>query len=156
VVLRTVAVVGVAVAAAFGFGSTGRSSSGTEARDRQLAVAMAFVARRCPKETREISTSQWMRGQRFNALYGNCLAGDGRDQHVWFFLGSRFIGADTREPFASKEIIGLWRDDTTIAFMYVLYRRRDPNCCPTGGGKIVRFRLIRNHVVALDRLPKNR
>jgi len=47
----------------------------------------------------------------------------------------------------------LWRDGNTIAFLYVLYRRDDSNCCATGGGKIVRFRIEGNRVKALDQLP---
>jgi hypothetical protein len=125
-------------------------------RDRNLAAALAYVHRQCPKSTVEVSTEEWMVGWRFNALYGNCLAGDGRDQHIWFFDGGSFVGADTREPFSSREIIGLWRDGDTMAFMYVLYRPSDPNCCPIGGGKIVRFRLRGEHVVRLDPLPRNR
>jgi hypothetical protein len=122
-------------------------------KDPNLLRAEAFVDKRCPAQEREIATDVWMRGWRFNALYGNCRAGDGRDQHVWFFSRARFIGSDTREPDSSKDIVALWRDGTTIAFMYVLYRRGDPNCCPTGGGKIVRFRIVGNHVKALDPLP---
>jgi len=93
-------------------------------------------------------------GARFNALYGNCRAGDGRDQHVWFFVGHRFAG--TAALTASRDIVGLWRDDRTIAFLYVLHRARDPNCCPTGGGKVVRFRLGGSSVRVLDALPRNR
>jgi hypothetical protein len=37
--------------------------------------------------------------------------------------------------------------------MYVLYRRQDPLCCPTGGGKIVRFRWNGRRFRALDRSP---
>jgi hypothetical protein len=96
----------------------------------------------------------WVHGARFNALYGNCRAADGRDQHIWFFAPHRFIGTDART--SSREIVGLWRDDKTIAFMYVLYRARDPNCCPTGGGKIVRFRLSGTVVRVLDAIPRNR
>ena len=78
----------------------------------------------------------WMAGQRFNALYGNCLAGDGRDQHIWFFSGGRFIGSDTREPDSSKDIIGLWRTGDTIAFMYVLYRTEIPTAVrPAAAGR---------------------
>jgi hypothetical protein len=40
-----------------------------------------------------------------------------------------------------------------VALMYVLYRRNDPNCCPTGGGKIVRFHWTGRRLVALDRIP---
>jgi hypothetical protein len=128
----------------------------TAAKDPNLARAEAFVAKQCPAATRGISTDMWMAGWKFNALYGNCRAGDGTDRHIWFFLRGRFIGSDARRPFASRGIFGVWRDGTVIAFMYVLYRTHDPNCCPTGGGKIVRFRLRDGHVVRLDPLPKNR
>ena len=123
-------------------------------RDRNLANALAFVRARCPPLERAIDTSMWMHGVRFNALYGNCRAEDGTDQHIWFFINGRFVGTDTRNP--SKGIFGLWRDDTTMAFMYVLYRARDPNCCPTGGGKIVRFRWTGKRVRALDAIPRAR
>jgi hypothetical protein len=126
------------------------------ARDPNLRRAIAFVDRRCPAKERRVSTSVWMAGWRFNALYGNCRAGDGTDQHIWFFLDGRFIGADTRKALSSKGILGLWRDANVIAFMYVVYRPGDPNCCPTGGGKIVRFRLTHGHLVRVDSLPANR
>ena len=126
------------------------------AKDPNLLKAEAFVDSRCPAGQRDISTGMWMAGWRFNALYGNCSAGDGRDQHIWFFAGGRFIGADTKEPFSSKEIFGVWRTGELIAFMYVLYRPHDPNCCPTGGGKIVRFQLREGHLVRLDALPASR
>jgi len=97
------------------------------------------------------SADMWQTGWTFNALYGDCGGGDGRDQRIWFFSGSRFIGNDS--PRSSAQIVGLWRDGTTIAFLYVLYRSSDALCCATGGGEIVRFRLMGTHAVALDRLP---
>jgi hypothetical protein len=126
------------------------------ASDPNLAKAEAVVHKQCPAQYAEIQTHMWMAGWKFNALYGNCRAGDGRDQHIWFFSGGRFIGSDTKEPFSTKEIFGVWRGGDIIAFMYVLYRPRDPNCCPTGGGKIVRFRLSGRRLVRLDPLPANR
>ena len=123
------------------------------AKDPNLLKAEAFVDKKCPGQQRRISTDLWVTGFRFNALYGNCRFEDGTDQHVWFFAGGQFIGMDTREPDSSKGIIALWRDRDTIAVMYVLYRRNDPNCCATGGGKTVRFRIEGNRVKALDRLP---
>jgi hypothetical protein len=132
------------------------ASGASAAKDPNLVRAMAFVDKQCPANVRVISTDEWMTGMRFNALYGNCRAGDGTDRHIWFFLSGRYIGSDTSRPFASRGILGMWRDDTVMAFMYVLYRATDPNCCPTGGGKIVRFRLHNGHVVRLDPLPKNR
>jgi hypothetical protein len=122
------------------------------AKDPNLAKAEAFVDKRCPADERQISAGMWEAGLRFNALYGNCRAGDGRDQHVWFFDRGSFLGTDAPDP--SREIIGLWRDGRTIAFLYVLYRRSDPNCCPTGGGAVVRFRWYGGRrVVRVDPLP---
>jgi hypothetical protein len=123
------------------------------ASDPNLVKAEAFVHKQCHAQYAVIQTDAWMAGWKFNALYGNCRAGDGIDQHIWFFSGSRFIGRDTREPDSSKEIISLWRTGDTMAFMYVLYRKADANCCATGGGKIVRFRIQGNRVKALDPLP---
>jgi hypothetical protein len=128
-------------------------SAAAATHDPNLATAMALVRKQCPAPYAEIATNQWQSGVAFNALYGNCHAGDGTDQHVWLFQGGHLIGMDTSEPDSSREIIGLWRDLDTIAFMYVLYRAGDPNCCPRGGGAVVRFVLRNRHVVRLDRLP---
>ena len=127
------------------------SSSAARHKDPNLAKAEAFVDQQCPAETRDISSSMWQAGWRFNALYGNCRAGDGSDQHAWFFDRGRFVRLDARTP--SLHLVGLWRNDTTIAFLYVLYRRSDPSCCATGGGAIVRYRLEQGHVRRLDPLP---
>lgn len=113
-------------------------AAGSTNVDHDLTAALAFVNARCPARYREISRTMWMHGTTFNALYGNCRAGDGHDQHIWFFVGGRFVGTDASH--SSPEIFGLWRTGDTLAFMYVLYRPRDSNCCATGGGKIVRFR----------------
>jgi hypothetical protein len=120
-------------------------------KDPNLAAALALVRHQCPPQSAEISTDWWMAGWRFNALYGNCLAADGHNQRIWFFVGARFVGTDS--PKSSAEIVGLWRDNNTIAFLYVLYRGSDALCCPTGGGKIVRFRWTGDRIVALDPLP---
>jgi hypothetical protein len=116
-----------------------------------LSKATAFVKAQCPGSQRHISTQVWEADSAFNALYGNCRAQDGTDQHVWFFDHGGFVGRDAATP--SHTIIGLWRDDTTIAFMYVLYRQSDPNCCATGGGAIVRFRWNGKRVRPLDPVP---
>jgi hypothetical protein len=73
------------------------------------------------------------------------------DQNVWFFAGKRFIGNDAAT--SSAEIIGLWRNLNTMAFLYVLYRTTDALCCPTGGGRVVRFRATASQVIPLDPLP---
>ena len=120
-------------------------------KDPALLRAQAFVDKRCPAQYREISARMWFPGLRFNALYGNCRAGDGRDQRIWFFDRGRFIGTDARK--SSHLIIGVWRDDKTIAFLYVLYRQTDAECCPTGGGASVRFRWTGRGFARLDPLP---
>jgi LppP/LprE lipoprotein len=126
----------------------GRSSA---AHGSDLGKAMAYVKKQCPGGQRAISHQMWTSDFAFNALYGNCLAEDGTDVHIWFFDRGRFVGKDART--ASHSIIGLWRNDKTLAFMYVLYRQSDPNCCATGGGAVVRFRWTGKRVRRLDPLP---
>jgi hypothetical protein len=127
--------------------------------DPNLAKAMAIVDKQCPRDTRDISSSMWAPGWRFNVLYGNCHAGDGVDQHAWFFNRGHLIGVDvptgsgSHWTFGSHGIIGLWRDHNTIALLYVLRRWSDPECCATGGGAIVRFHLYPGGVHRLNRLP---
>jgi hypothetical protein len=120
-------------------------------KDRNLAAALAFWRSQGCESWAKPDTSMWEHGARFNALFGNCRAGDGHDQHVYFFDRARYVGSDGLGT--SSEVLGLWRDETTFAFMYVLYRRQDPLCCPTGGGKIVRFRWNGRRFRALDRSP---
>ena len=134
------------------------TSSAARHKDPNLTKAEAFVARQCPADTREISSSMWEAGWRFDVLYGNCRAGDGVDQHAWFFERDRFIGNDVPKGSnsnwqGSHQIIGLWRNGSTIALLYVLHRPSDPECCATGGGAIVRYHLVKGGVHRLDRLP---
>lgn len=90
-------------------------------------------------------------GFHFNALYGDCGGGDGRDQRIWFFRGSHLVGNDAKR--SSGDIIGDWRNLDTLAFLYVLYRPTDPDCCPSGGAASVRYRWNGTKVVRLDPLP---
>ena len=121
------------------------------AADPDLQSAQAFVAHRCAKGTSPEDATMWEHGGPFNALFGDCGGGDGRDQRIWFFVGHRFVGTDA--PGSSAEIVGLWRNGETMAFLYVLYRPSDALCGATGGGKIVRYRWNGKRVVALDKLP---
>ena len=127
------------------------STAASATSDSNRAAALSYVRGKCLGKETHVDTSMWLSGVRFNALFGNCRATDGHDQHIWFFDRGRFIGTDARH--SSREIFGMWRDDKMMAFMYVLYRRQDPMCCPMGGGKIVRFRWDGAHVRALDRIP---
>jgi LppP/LprE lipoprotein len=125
-------------------------SAAASTSEANLAAAKAYVSHHCQPGSRR-SASLWQTGWNFNALYGDCGGGDGHDQRIWFFTGSRFVGTDA--PNSSAEIIGVWRDGDTLAFLYVLYRRSDSLCCPTGGGEIVRFHWTGNRLARLDPLP---
>jgi hypothetical protein len=143
-----VAIVGLVVVA----GLTSATASGAPQRDPALAAALkVWYANKCVTPPNEV---MWDHGWRFNSLFGNCRAGDGTDGHVYFFDRGRLIGTDGLGT--SSEVLALWRDDRTFAFMYVIYRPRDSNCCPTGGGKVVRFRWDGRRFHALDRAPPRR
>jgi hypothetical protein len=147
-VVRSSAAAAAAAAAAVLVAGGGSAAT---ARDPKLAAALAFVKAHCRKGAPVPAADVWNSYARFNALEGDCGGGDGRDQHVWFFLGRRFVGLDA--PTSSHEVNGEWRDEWTLAFMYVLFRQTDASCCPTGGGRIVRYRWNGNRVVRLDPLP---
>jgi hypothetical protein len=116
---------------------------------RPLDAALAFWhGRKCVDPP---SREMWIADFRFNVLYGNCRAADGHDQHVFFFDRGRFVGSDGLGT--SSEVIALWRDDRRFAFMYVIYKPSDPLCCPTGGGRIVRFRWDGSRFRAVDPTP---
>jgi hypothetical protein len=120
-------------------------------RDRNLAAALAFWRSKGCRPWAKPDQSMWIHGWRFNVLFGNCRAEDGHDQHVYFFDRGASAGSDGLGT--SSEVLGIWRDDKTFAFMYVLYRRHDSLCCPTGGDKIVRFRWNGKRFRALDKPP---
>ena len=98
------------------------------------------------------NASDWNPGSQSNVLTSVfARSADGYNQRAFFFYGRRYLGTDASEP--SARVQAMWSDGTTVALTYVLYRRADPNCCPSGGGKIVRFRWTGRRVVALDPIP---
>jgi hypothetical protein len=128
------------------------SGSASTQKDRALATALVFWhSKKCDQPPDQ---SMWTHGWRFNALFGNCRGGDGHDQRVYFFGRGRSIGTDGLGT--SAEVFGLWRDDKTFAFMYVIYKPQDALCCPTGGGEIVRYKWNGRQFHALDRAPPRR
>ena len=117
-----------------------------------LRAAQQYVAHHCNNGSVR-SHSMWITDKefKFNALYGDCGGGDGHEQWIWFFHGSHFVGHDAEQ--SSGDIVGNWRNLNTLAFLYVLYRPSDPDCCPTGGAVSVRYRWNGKKVVRLDPLP---
>ena len=139
------------VVVALGLGVFAVPQAGTAVRrtDPQLRAAIAVVKRK--GYTPDPRT--WTRGVTLNVLIGTYTrSADGYNKRAFFFVNHRgYIGTDTRVPSLSMFLV--WGDDTTSAIMYILYRRNDPNCCPTGGGKIVRYRWTGSRLRPLDRIP---
>lgn len=119
------------------------------ARPPGLAAAVTVVKRHgyTPDTTR-----WWIGSRGLNAIVATATrSGDGYAHRAFFFQNGRYLGTDAGLP--SRQIIQLWGDGETVALLYVLYRPSDPNCCPTGGGAIVRFHWNGRRLVALDRIP---
>ena len=76
------------------------------------------------------------------------------NQLAFFFADSTYVGTDTSGP--SAHISATWRNDNTVALLYVLYRPSDPMCCPTGGGAIVRYHWDGSRLQPLDPIPTDR
>ncbi len=76
---------------------------------------------------------------------------DGYNRRAFFFFDDQYLGTDATEPSASVAIV--WRNDTTIALQYSLYRSVDPMCCPTGGSVTIRFQWSGTRLEAIDAIP---
>ena len=121
-----------------------RSRLGPDLRARAVALVR--------KKSYRADLSTWDDFFRFNVLIGTYVhSADGYNRRAFFFVDGRFLRTDAATP--SAEVQEVWRDDRTIALLYILHHRNDPLCCPTGGGAIVRFRQEGSRVVPLDRIP---
>ena len=76
---------------------------------------------------------------------------DGYTRRAFFFVHGRYIGTDLADPSAIVRIV--WRDDTTVALGYSIYKPDDAMCCPLGGEVTVRYRWTGTHLVAVDPIP---
>jgi hypothetical protein len=136
----------------FLLGAVGTGASANRARANQrtdLAAAVALIRRGGYTPDRLIG---WDPTATLNVLLATKTGrADGYDRRAFFFIHGRFVGNDAGSP--SAQIIPLWQDDITAALMYVLYRRGDALCCPTGGGRIVRFRWNGSRLLPLGGVP---
>ncbi len=97
-------------------------------------------------------TSQYHAGQTLRVLIGTkSPAVGGYDQQAFFFIGSRFLGTDTKEPSATVEV--LEQGATEITLGYALYRASGASSSPTGAHATVRFQLNDGKLTALDPIP---
>jgi hypothetical protein len=74
-------------------------------------------------------------------------------QKAFFFLGSRYLGTDTKNESAGIDYAG--QEDLTVSLTYALYRPEDPNCCPAGGEKTVRYHWNGARLIPLDGIPSD-
>jgi hypothetical protein len=97
-------------------------------------------------------TSQYHPNQTLRVLVGTRTgSSDGYDQQAFFFVSSRFIGTDTKEPSAIVKVIA--QSDTEITLAYPLYRKSDPLSSPSGGQATVHFQLNDGKLAALEPIP---
>lgn len=125
-----------------------RQATGTPANIMQDAVDVVcrsgYLARSAAETYCESCTLHVIIG-------AGITSADGYDQRAFFFAGGRYLGTDALDASAGIRVV--WRDDTTVALGYALYRSSDGFCCPTGGEAVVRFRWDGQRLVALDPIP---
>jgi hypothetical protein len=76
---------------------------------------------------------------------------DGYSQQAFFFVNGRFIRTDLADTSAGIHLA--WRNNTTIALSYAVYKPNEPMCCPTGGALIVRYEWTGTVLKTLDPVP---
>ena len=143
-----------AAAAAVLLGAGGAAAAGAPARRASTGEAHAAAVVRAqgyvPNRPQE-----WTPGNALNALTATARgSADGYDQRAFFFARGRFVGVDAAEP--SAQITEVWSDGETVALLYLLYRAADPLCCPTAGGRIVRFHWNGRLLTPMGHVPPTR
>jgi hypothetical protein len=98
-------------------------------------------------------TSTYDPAYRLRVLIGTKNLPTSAPQRAFFFVGDDYLGTDTSEDSAHIEYAG--QDDTQVSLSYQLFRRNDPNCCPTGGEATVRYQLAADGetLTPLDPIP---
>jgi hypothetical protein len=99
-----------------------------------------------------LSTATYDSGETLRVLVGARTGSAGaHTQQAFFFDEARYLGTDASAP--SGEIAVTGHGDTTVTLRYGIYRRADPDCCPTGTPRAVDFTLDGGHLVAVDAIP---
>jgi hypothetical protein len=85
-------------------------------------------------------------------ITGTCAgSATGYCQNAFFFYDNRYLGTDVKGLDLGVSVE--WTTGDVAALSYPLYAPGDPNCCPTGGSRLVRFEWNGSAVVPLDPLP---
>ena len=119
----------------------------SEAEGLDEAVAVLKARGYTPNET-----SQYHSNQTLRVLVGTRAgSSDGYNQQAFFFVGSRYIGTDAKEPSATVKVVS--QSDTEVTLGYPLYRQGDPLASPSGGQATVRFQLNDGKLTPLNTIP---
>jgi hypothetical protein len=95
--------------------------------------------------------SQYHENQALRVIIGSRT---GDQEQAFFFVNSRYIGTDAKEPSANVRVIS--QSDTEVTLGYSLYRPGNALCCPAGGVAKVRFQLNNGLLTTLDPIPAAR
>jgi hypothetical protein len=120
-----------------------------EAHTEGLTEAVAVLKARgyTPQEP-----SQYHSNQTLRVLVGTATGSSGGyGQQAFFFVGSHYIGTDTKDPSATVKVLA--QRDTEVTLAYPLYRSGDPLANPSGGQATVHFQLDDGKLTALQTIP---
>jgi LppP/LprE lipoprotein len=105
-----------------------------------------------PRDTDDFEYPDFTSG--LHVIIGSATeSADGYTQRAFFFVHDQYIGTDLADPSATIQIV--WRDDTTIALGYTIYKPNDAMCCPLGGAITVRYHWTGTRLAALDPIPSS-
>jgi len=76
---------------------------------------------------------------------------DGYSQRAFFFVDGHFLRTDLADSSAGIHLA--WRNTSTIALSYAVYKPKEPMCCPTAGAIIVRYQWNGKRLTVLDPVP---
>jgi hypothetical protein len=76
---------------------------------------------------------------------------DGTAQKAFFFADGRLIGTDTADVSANVQVATQSAD--TVGLRYALYKRKDPQCCPTDGAVVVDYNWDATSLKPLQAIP---
>ncbi len=97
----------------------------------------------------------WYPQHKLNGIVGVAHgSADGYNQLVFFFVGNHYIGKDTSDPSAAIHYVS--GTDDTVTVKYAIYHSNDAMCCPSGGGKSVRYHWNGQMLVPLDPIPSTK
>jgi hypothetical protein len=128
---------------------SGNTTTPAPAANPPLAEAVADVK---AKGYAVADTGTYEPSQRLSVLVG-VLEGsaDGTAQKAFFFADGRLIGTDTADVSASVQVATQSAEE--IGLRYALYKRKDPQCCPTDGAVIVDYSWDGTSLKPLQAIP---